>query len=268
MVGAIGGAAVRHVLWRLGGRRFVSARPGAREKAARLPPRCKMAMVGLPCVFSLIALTLLLAPSAPQAILLSALEFLAHLFDAGVALPFPDYCAAANATQIIADGTGSGQDVRRARRRLAAAADPTDPAAATGVCAGRPRPAAAPRRRRRTLRMPAAWRGYGDDADSVASSVAKLTNDEKVRLIQGVGWSGWTLAPGFYVGSAFAVPRLGIPSQNMQDAAQGFRTSERRTVGQVTSWPCALAVASTWDRALTREWAAAIAREFKTKGAP
>ena len=53
----------------------------------------------------------------------------------------------------------------------------------------------------------------------------------------------------------------------MQDAAQGFRTSERRTVGQVTSWPCALAVASTWDRALTREWAAAIAREFKTKGA-
>ena len=116
--------------------------------------------------------------------------------------------------------------------------------------------------------MPAAWRGYGDDADAVASSlVAKLTNDEKVRLIQGVGWSGWTLAPGFYVGSAFAVPRLGIPSQNMQDAAQGFRTSERRTVGQVTSWPCALAVASTWDRALTREWAAAIAREFKTKGA-
>ena len=116
--------------------------------------------------------------------------------------------------------------------------------------------------------MPAAWHGYGDEADTVAAAlVAKLTNDEKVRLIQGVGWSGWTLAPGFYVGSAFAVPRLGIPSQNMQDAAQGFRTSERRTVGQVTSWPCALAVASTWDRALTREWAAAIAREFKTKGA-
>ena len=90
--------------------------------------------------------------------------------------------------------------------------------------------------------------------------VSRMTQAEKFSMLNGVGWRGREQLPGYYVGTTAGVPRLGIPSQNMQDAAQGFRTSERRTVGQVTSWPCALAVASTWDRALTREWAAAIAR--------
>ena len=43
------------------------------------------------------------------------------------------------------------------------------------------------------------------------------------------------------------VTRLGIPSLNMMDAGQGFRTIDPRQVGQVTSWSCALGLASTWD---------------------
>ena len=41
--------------------------------------------------------------------------------------------------------------------------------------------------------------------------------------------------PGFYVGSIPAVRRLGLPSINMQDGPQGFRTNDARMVGQVTS---------------------------------
>ena len=62
------------------------------------------------------------------------------------------------------------------------------------------------------------------------------------------------MVPGFYVGSILGVPRVGLKSINMQDAAQGFRTLSSKTIGQVTSWPCALALASTWDRHLARRW--------------
>ena len=47
-----------------------------------------------------------------------------------------------------------------------------------------------------------------------------MTEEEKRRLVQGVGWSGWSVVRGFYVGSILGIPRLGLPSINMQDAAQ------------------------------------------------
>ena len=53
----------------------------------------------------------------------------------------------------------------------------------------------------------------------------------------------------------------------LQDAAQGYRTIDSRIVGQVTSWPCGLAVAATWERKLAREWGGALGREFRAKGA-
>ncbi|KAJ1445808.1 glycoside hydrolase, partial [Pelagophyceae sp. CCMP2097] len=53
----------------------------------------------------------------------------------------------------------------------------------------------------------------------------------------------------------------------MQDAGQGFRTHDARLVGHVTSWPCALALASAWDAELVAEWATAAADEFLDKGA-
>eukprot|EP00008_Paramoeba_atlantica_P014030 CAMPEP_0201479586 /NCGR_PEP_ID=MMETSP0151_2-20130828/4266_1 /ASSEMBLY_ACC=CAM_ASM_000257 /TAXON_ID=200890 /ORGANISM="Paramoeba atlantica, Strain 621/1 / CCAP 1560/9" /LENGTH=643 /DNA_ID=CAMNT_0047861155 /DNA_START=228 /DNA_END=2159 /DNA_ORIENTATION=- len=53
----------------------------------------------------------------------------------------------------------------------------------------------------------------------------------------------------------------------MQDGPQGFRTIEGAHVDQVTSWPCALALAATWDQQLAAEWGHALAAEFKGKGA-
>jgi len=72
---------------------------------------------------------------------------------------------------------------------------------------------------------------------------------------------------GYYVGNVPAIPRLGLPALKMQDAAQGFRTTEPGTSGTTTAWPCLLALASTWDDDLVELVAAAIGTEFKGKGA-
>mmetsp|Transcript_17584 Transcript_17584/g.54970 ORF Transcript_17584/g.54970 Transcript_17584/m.54970 type:complete len:630 (-) Transcript_17584:32-1921(-) len=63
------------------------------------------------------------------------------------------------------------------------------------------------------------------------------------------------------------ISRVGMPAVKMQDAGQGFRTSDERMVGQVTAWPCALGLASTWDESLVGEFASAAAAEFAAKGA-
>ena len=65
-----------------------------------------------------------------------------------------------------------------------------------------------------------------------ALAVDQLFQDETLRLLQGIGWSFFSLLPNFYVGSMYGVPRLGIPSINMQDAAQGFRTIDPVNVGE------------------------------------
>ncbi|KAL1528575.1 hypothetical protein AB1Y20_009916 [Prymnesium parvum] len=100
-----------------------------------------------------------------------------------------------------------------------------------------------------------------------AALVAQMTSEEKFRLVQGVGWRAWVRHHGVYHGTTLAVPRLGIPSIHMQDAGQGWATTDRRMLDKVTSWPSALAVAATWDADLVELWAIAIAREFKRKGA-
>ena len=93
---------------------------------------------------------------------------------------------------------------------------------------------------------------------------------------------------------------VGVPSMNMQDASQinardlgprclpwhraarrsvsvnptlsrmtsqGFRTIDKSQFGQVTSWPCGLAVTGAWDVGLMRSWAEALGKEFRSKGA-
>ena len=94
-----------------------------------------------------------------------------------------------------------------------------------------------------------------------------LTLEEKAGLLQGYGWSGYTQGEGHYSGNVRGVPRLGIPSINMQDAGQGFRTSPPDIIGTVTSFPSALAAAASWDRNLVHRYAATIGKEFKMKGA-
>lgn len=112
------------------------------------------------------------------------------------------------------------------------------------------------------------WRAHGSTPGRAAAAlVAAMSEEEQHRLVQGFGWAFATPRAGYFVGSILAVPRLGVPSINMQDAAQGFRTIDGRIVGRVTSWPCGLALGATWDLELTAAFGAALGREFRAKGA-
>jgi len=97
--------------------------------------------------------------------------------------------------------------------------------------------------------------------------IAAMTEEEKYRLIRGVGFDGFKAQKNYYVGSVLGIPRLGIPSLKMQDGTAGFRTTEQEMLGQVTSWPCSLALAASWDPHLVKLWATAAGEEFKAKGA-
>ncbi|CAK0802838.1 unnamed protein product [Prorocentrum cordatum] len=121
-------------------------------------------------------------------------------------------------------------------------------------------------------------RGYCEERSAIdmldvpaSDLVTEMTFLEKARLVAGVGWPTFARPDeGYYVGNVLAIPRWlaspGIPSIKMQDAAQGWRTN-RRQVGQVTAWPCSLAVAATWSRDTTKAWAARLGLEFRMKGA-
>jgi beta-glucosidase len=69
------------------------------------------------------------------------------------------------------------------------------------------------------------------------------------------------------VGNLNGAPAKGLPPLKMHDAGQGFRTHDPRIVSTVTSWPCALALASTFDRSSVAAFATAAAAEFRAKGA-
>ena len=116
---------------------------------------------------------------------------------------------------------------------------------------------------------PALWRRFGSSPAEAAVQLvrANLTRPEKLALLQGFGWVGYNNLPGHFVGNIAGVARLGIPSTNIQDAGQGFRTTSDVHVGQVTAFPSALAAAATWDTALVGAWARAIGIEFRKKGA-
>ena len=101
----------------------------------------------------------------------------------------------------------------------------------------------------------------------VAALVDELTTEEKYSLMNGAGYDGWTQFDGYYIGNTPAIPRLSIPSLKLQDAGQGFRTNDPRMIGQVTSWSCALGLATSWDPDLVAEWASAVADEYLAKGA-
>ena len=102
----------------------------------------------------------------------------------------------------------------------------------------------------------------GDVEERVATIVASLTRQEKLGIMNGVGWAQWDIRDGYYVGNLLGAPAKGLPAFKMHDAGQGFRTHDSRIVGTVTSWPCALALASTWDRSSVTAFAHAAATEF------
>ena len=115
-----------------------------------------------------------------------------------------------------------------------------------------------------TRPLDARWRAAITTAQTL---VRAMTHAEKVSLVRGFGWTNYKAAPGAYVGQTPPLPRLGIPSLNMQDGPQGFRTIDARLVGTVTAWPSQLALGATWDAELAREYGAALGREFRARGA-
>jgi len=95
-----------------------------------------------------------------------------------------------------------------------------------------------------------------------------LRPDEKLRILNGVGYGDSSYNPvlGYYIGNLPPLARLHLPSLNLMDASQGVRTARAEMIGQVTVWPCSLAVGSTWDARLVRAWGVSLGDEFLAKG--
>jgi beta-glucosidase len=112
-----------------------------------------------------------------------------------------------------------------------------------------------------------------EEANAKASAMlSEMSREEKERLTRSWGYNssyngGFDPYKYWYLGNIQGTERLGIPSLNLQDAADGFRTNIKETVGTVTGWPSLLSLAATWDGELMHRFASALAQEFSAKGA-
>ena len=73
-----------------------------------------------------------------------------------------------------------------------------------------------------------------------------------------------------YSGEVPENTKWAIPPLRLNDGPQGFRVRNHTAVldgGTSTQWPSNLAISSSWDTALVREWGAAVGAEFAAKGA-
>jgi len=116
------------------------------------------------------------------------------------------------------------------------------------------------------------WMNPKLSPDERASMVLKeMTLDEKISLLHGTGMAGLSpMSPqatqsnggaGYVVG----VPRLGIPSIQMSDAAYGVRGSGEN--GRYsTALPSDIAGAASWDLQGAWEYGALIGRELRAQG--
>lgn len=68
-----------------------------------------------------------------------------------------------------------------------------------------------------------------------------------------------------WMGGMLGIERLKVPSVRYQDGPQGFRDNIQHST--TTQWPGLLSYANSWDRELTYEFAKAMGKEFKMKGA-
>ena len=80
-----------------------------------------------------------------------------------------------------------------------------------------------------------------------------MTLEEKIQMLHGARRRG-------YIGYVPGIPRLGIPELALTDGPAGVRH------GPGTALPAPAALAATGDRALAREYGAALGAETKAKG--
>ncbi|KFY35353.1 hypothetical protein V494_05986 [Pseudogymnoascus sp. VKM F-4513 (FW-928)] len=93
------------------------------------------------------------------------------------------------------------------------------------------------------------------EAKAVAA-LAKLSMEEKVKVVTGEGW-----LKGPCVGTTAEIPSIGYPQLCLQDGPLGIRN-----VQGVTAFPAGVQAASTWDRALIYARGNALGTESKAMG--
>ncbi len=116
------------------------------------------------------------------------------------------------------------------------------------------------------------WSDTSLSPDARADMVLKeMTLDEKIDLVHGQGMRGWgkpkanDYMSNGGAGWVLGVPRLGIPTIQMSDAAYGVRNSA--TNGRYsTALPSNLASAASWDIEAACEYGALIGRELRAQG--
>lgn len=105
--------------------------------------------------------------------------------------------------------------------------------------------------------------GSATPAECARILVGKMTLEEKVALTHGNSTAEG--CEGGYVGCVPGLPRLGIPPIRLQDGPQGFR--DGGSPKTTTQWPSGMTAAMSWDASLMGLWGAAMAAEFRGKGA-
>jgi len=118
------------------------------------------------------------------------------------------------------------------------------------------------------------WQMHCAEGEAVSSTNVTLhmvPQGEKLSLLKGHSFYKskiwYTQRDYWYVGNTDAIPRLDLPSFNMQDAAAGFRPTSPGMSGKATVWPSMLCMAATWDPEAVRSYSEALGREFRGKGA-
>lgn len=99
----------------------------------------------------------------------------------------------------------------------------------------------------------------------------RMTLAEKLRMVHGAGWPGFTAVDPAIVrsngGAGFVpgIPRLGIPDLNMSDSAVGVANTANEG-RYATALPSALALASGWDERLAYQYGSLIGSELVDQG--
>ncbi len=121
------------------------------------------------------------------------------------------------------------------------------------------------------------------NAPSAKELVSKMTLEEKVNLVVGMGMKipGFTEGSGTGVGqtmdkvpgaagTTFAIPRFSLPTTVVADGPAGLRINPTRENDKntyyATAWPVATLLASTWDTDLVNKVGEAFGNEVKEYG--